>query len=121
MPSSLGQQHIRGLHVAVDDPAPVCMCEAVEDLCRRLDRLAVTQVAGAHRLAQRAAADVLVGDVDVTGIRAEAIRAQAALVPQAGRRLGLALGAIRRLSLARNDLQGDLEPGALVACKPDRA
>ena len=43
------------------------------------------------------------------------------IVPQAGRRLGLALGAIRRLSLARNDLQGDLEPGALVACKPDRA
>ena len=80
---ALGQQHVRGLHVAVDDPAPVRMCKAVEDLRRRLDRLAVTQVAGAHRLAQRAAADVLVGDVDVAGIGAEAVRTQAALVPQA--------------------------------------
>ena len=97
------------------------MCETVEDLRRRLDRLAVAEVAGAHRFAQRAAADVLVGDVDVTGIGAEAVRTQAPLVPQAGRRLGLTLRAIRRLALARDDLQGDFEPGALVARKPDGA
>ena len=67
----------------MDDPAPMRMCETVEDLRRRLDRLAVAELAGAHRFAQRAAADVLVGDVDVAGIGAEAVRTQAPLVPQA--------------------------------------
>ena len=118
---SLGQQHVRGLHVAVDDAAPVGVCEPVEDLSGRLDGLAVAQLAPAHRLAQRAAADVLVGDVDVAGIRAEAVRAQAALVSQPRCCLGFAFGPVRGLALARDDLERDLEPRALVPCEPDGA
>ena len=97
------------------------VCEAVEDLSSCLDGLAVAQLARAHRLTQRAAADVLVGDVDVAGIGAEAIRAQAALVSQPRRRLGFAFGPVRRLALARDDLERDLEPRALVPCEPDGA
>ena len=118
---ALGQQHVRRLHVPVDDAARVGVCESVEDLSGRLDGLAVAQRAPAHGLPQRAAADVLVCDVDVAGIRAEAIRAQAALVPQPRRRLGFAFGPVRGLALARDDLECDLEPRALVPCEPDGA
>ena len=37
------------------------------------------------------------------------------------RRLGLALGPRRRLALARDDLERDVEARALVAGEPDRA
>ena len=46
----------------------------------------------------------------MAGIGAEAVGAQAALVPQARGRLGLALGAMRRLALARDDLERHVEP-----------
>ena len=105
----------------MDDPAAVRVREPVEDLRRGLDRLAVAQLAAAHRLAQRAAADVLVGDVDVAGVGAEAVRAQAALVPEPRGRLGLAFGAVRGLALTRDDLERDVEPVPLVAREPDRA
>ena len=120
-PVVLGEEHVRRLDVAVDDPAAVRMREPVEDLRRGLHRLPVAQLAAAHRLAQRAAADVLVRDVDVTGVGAEAVRAQAALVPEPGGRLGLAFGAVRGLALAGDDLQRDVESVPLVPREPDRA
>ena len=93
-PVVVGEQHVRRLDVAMDDAAAVRVREPVEDLRGGLDRLAVAQLAAAHRVAQRAAADVLVGDVDVAGVGAEAVRAQAALVAEPRGRLRLALGAV---------------------------
>jgi hypothetical protein len=40
-------------------------------------------------------------------------------MPQMRRGLGLALGARRRLALARDDLERDVEARALVAGEPD--
>ncbi len=105
----------------MDDPTAVRVREPVEDLRRRLHRLAVAQLAAAHRLAQRAAAHILVGDVDVTGVGAEAVRAQTAFVPQPGGRFCLAFGAVRGLALPRNDLERDVEPVPLVPREPDGA
>jgi hypothetical protein len=105
----------------MDDPAAVRMRQPVEDLGRGLDRACIRQLAGAHRVAQRAAADVFVGDVDVARVGAEAVRAEAALVPQPGRRLRLALGAMPGLPFAWDDLQRHVEAGLLVAREPDRA
>ena len=117
----LGEEHVRRLDVAMDDPAAVRVREPVEDLGRGLDGLAVPQLAAAHRVAQGDAADVLVGDVDVTGVGAEAVRAQAALVPEPRGGLGLALGAVCGLPLPGDDLEGDVEAVSLVAGEPDRA
>ena len=64
---------------------------------------------------------VLVGDVDVPLVAREGVGPQAARMAQAGGRLGLALRARAGLALARDDLQGDLEPVRLVAREPDRA
>ncbi len=102
------------------DPAAVRMREPVEDLRRSFDRLAVAERAAAHRIAERLAPDILIGDVDVTGVGAEAVRAQAALVSEPCSGLRLALGAIRRLPFARDDLERHVEPVSLVARKPDR-
>ena len=105
----------------MDDPEAVRVREPVEDLGGGLDCLAVAQLAAAHRVAQRAAADVLVRDVDVAGVGAEAVRAQAALVPEPRGRFRLTLCAVCRLSLAWDDLERHVEPVALVAREPDRA
>jgi hypothetical protein len=114
-------QHVRGLHVAVDDPVAVRVREALEDLRRELDGGRVVELARADQLAQRAAADVLVRDVHMAVVRAEVVGAHAALVAQARRGLHLAGGPCRALALARDDLQCDVEPGLLVAGEPDRA
>ena len=74
-----------------------------------------------QRLAQRAAGDVLVGDVDVRRVARERDDPLAARVAERRRRAGLALGAVARLALARDDLQRDVEAGLLVACEPDLA
>ena len=103
-----------------DSPA-VGMGEPVEDLRRRLDGSRVRQLARPHRLSERATADVLVRDVDVAGIGAEAVRAEAALVAEPRGGLRLALGPVRGLALARDDLERDVETGLLVAREPDRA
>ena len=95
--------------------------EAVEHLCGDLDGVAVGDAAAAEELAQRAAGDVLVGDVDVTVVAAEPVGADAALVPQARRRLHLPHRTCGALPLARDDLERDLEPRALVAGQPDGA
>ena len=114
-------EHVRGLHVAMDDPVAMGMREPLEDLSRELDGGRVVELARADQLAQRAAADVLVGDVHVAVVRAEVVRAHAALVAQARRGLHLACRACRALALPRDDLQRDVEPGLLVAGEPDRA
>ena len=105
----------------MDDPPLVRMRKPFEDLCGRLDRLGIAQLARPHRVAQGLAADVLVGDVDMPRVGAETVGAQAALVPQAGRRLGLALRAMGRLALAGDDLERDVEPVVLVAREPHGA
>ena len=115
----LGQQHVRRLHVAVDDPAPVRVRERVEQLRGDLDGAAVADLAGVHRLAQRAAGDVLVGDVDVPAVARERVDALAARMAQRGGGLRLALGAHGRLALARDHLQRDVEAALFVAREPD--
>ena len=97
------------------------MRERVQDLGRGLDRVAVAELSAAQRLAQRAALDVLVGDVDVAAVAAEVVGAHAALVAKPRGGLHLAGGARGALALARDDLERDLEPGALVAGEPDGA
>ena len=114
-------EHVRGLHVAMDDPVAMRVGETLEDLRRELHRGRVVELARADQLAQRAAADVLVRDVHVAVVRAEVVRTHAALVAQARRRLHLACRACRALALPRDDLQRDVEPGLLVAGEPDRA
>ena len=114
-------EHVRGLHVAMDDPVAMRVGETLEDLRRELHRGRVVELARADQLAQGAAADVLVRDVHVAVVRAEVVRTHAALVAQARRGLHLACRACRALALPRNDLQRDVEPGLLVAGEPDRA
>ncbi len=118
---ALGEQHVRRLDVAVDDPAPVRVRERLEHLRGDLDRAAVVELAGRERLAQRLARDVLVGDVDVARVARERVDPLAARMAQRGRGPRLALGARGGLSLARDDLQRDVEAGLLVARKPDVA
>ena len=75
-------EDVRRLHVTMDDPDAVRMRERVEDLRRRLDGVAVTEPAAAQRLAQRAALNVLVGDVDVAAVTPEVVRADASFVAE---------------------------------------
>jgi hypothetical protein len=67
----VGEQHVRRLDVAVHDPARVRVCEAFEDLGRRLDRLPFVQAPIPQRLPQGAAGDVLICDVHVPVVRGE--------------------------------------------------
>ena len=62
------------------------------DLRRDLDGGAIVELAGPHRLTQRAAGDVLVGDVDMRRIAREREDPLAARMAQRGGRTGLALG-----------------------------
>ena len=75
-------EHVGRLHVAVHDPEAVCMGQAVEDLRRCLDRVAVGQLAGAQRLAHRRALHVLVRDVDMAAVAPEVVGSHAPLVAQ---------------------------------------
>ena len=74
-----------------------------------------------QRLAERPPVDVLVGDVDVAGVAAEVVGADAARVAQPRGGFHLALGARSALALAGDDLEGDVEAGPLVPRQPDRA
>ena len=118
---AFGEQDVRRLHVAVDDPARVRVRETLEHLGGRLDRGASFSSPARSACAHRLPGHVLVGDVDVARVPVEPVGAQAALVPQPCRRQRLALGPRRRFALARDDLERDLEAGALVTCEPDRA
>ena len=75
----------------------------------------------AQRLAECAAGDVRIGDVDVAVVACERERAQAARMAEPGGGVDLALGARAGLALARNDLQRDVAAVVLVAGEPDRA
>ena len=119
--SSLREQHIRRLDVPVDDPTRVRVRECLEHLSRRLDGGAVVELSAAESLAEGASRDVLVGDVDVPGIPAEAVRALAGGVTEPRRGLRLSFGAGGRLALARDDLERDVEAVLLVFRQPDRA
>ena len=116
----LGEQHVRRLHVAMDDPARVREREALEHLGSRLDRAFVPELMCAQRLPKRLARDVLVRDIEVLGVRFEPVGAQAVRVAQFRRRLGLALGPGRRPTLPGDDLQRELLAGDLVAHEPHR-
>ena len=82
----LGEQHVRRLHVAVDDPAPVRVRERLEHLRRDLDGGAVVDLAGGERLAHRLPGHVLVGDVDVGRVARERVDPLAARVAERRRR-----------------------------------
>ncbi len=119
--AGLGEQHVRRLDVAVDDSAAVGVGERVADLRGDLDRRAVVELARAHRLAQRPARDVLVGDVDVRRVVCQRPDALAAWMAQRRRGSRFALGPMPRLALAGDDLQCDVEAGPLVPRQPDMA
>src|SRR5262249_18743166 len=115
------EQDVRRFHVAMHDPARVRMRETLEHLCCRLDGCAVGDGTVAERIPEGPSGDVLVGDVDVSVVATEVVRADAPLVPQARCCSGLARGPWRALPPPRDDLERDVETGALVACKPHRA
>jgi len=117
---AFGEQDVRRLDVAVHDAALMCMREPVEDLNRGFDRRRVVELAAAHRLAERSARNVLIRDVHGLRIPAEAVGTLARRMPQARRRLRLALRSRGRLSLARDDLQRDVKPVLFVTSEPDR-
>ena len=97
-----------------------CACASASSSCTATSTaLAVADLAGVQRLAQRAAGDVLVGDVDVAAVARERVDPLAARVAQRGGGLRLALGAHGRLALARDHLQRDVEAALFVAREPD--
>jgi len=106
----LGDEHVRGLHVAVHDPARMREGEPFEDLSGGLDRAFVVQLAGPKRLAKRRARHVLVRDVQVLVVGLESVCAQAMRVPEPRRRRRLAFRTRRRASLLGDDLQRDVDP-----------
>ena len=70
-----GEEHVRGLHVAMDDSLRMGVRQTVEDLRRRLQHVRVAERLRPQRLTQRPPDDVLVGDVDVAGIAGKGIGA----------------------------------------------
>ena len=118
---ALREKDVRRLHVAMEDPRSVRVREPLRDLRARLDGAGVVERAGAQGLAEGAAGDELVRDVDMPAVARECIRAQAARVTQPGGGRRLALCARGRLALARDDLEGDVETRLLVSCQPDRS
>ena len=114
----LAEEDVRGLHVAVDDPAAVGVRERVEDLRGGLDCLAVVELAGGQRLTERAPRDVLVGDVDVARVAGKRIDPLAARVAQGGGGARLALGPFGDPTLSDHHLERDVQAVALVPSEP---
>ena len=69
---AVGEEDVRRLDVAVEDPGRMRVREAVADLRAGLDRRVVRQLPVAQRLAEGVAGDELVGDVDVARVAPEA-------------------------------------------------
>ncbi len=113
------EQDVRRLHVAVDDAAAVGVRERVQQLRGGLDGLAVPELAGGERLAERAAGHVLVGDVDVAGVARKRIDALAAGMAQGGGGARLALGPLGDSAFPDHHLERDVEAVALVPGEPD--
>ena len=105
----------------MEDSRAVRVGEPLADLRPGLDRGGIVELAGPQRLAEGAARDVLVDDVDVPLVPRKRVRTEACRVAQARRRRGLALRAGGCLALARDDLESDIEAVLLVADEPDRA
>ena len=103
----------------MNDPVRVRVRKCIEHLRRGLDGRGVVELARAKRLAKRPPGHVLVGDVHVPRVPPEPIGALAGTVPKPCRRLRLSFRARRGLSLARDDLQRDVESVLLVAGEPD--
>ncbi len=119
-PVAFGQQDVRRLDVAVEDPGRVGMRKSLAHLSAGLDRVGVGQLPRAKRLPEGAARDELVGDVDVSRVAGEGVGPQAAGMPELRGGGGLALRARGGLALAGDDLQGDVEARLLVTGEPDR-
>src|SRR5207302_8225690 len=115
------EEDVGRLDVAVDDPARLRVRETLEHLRPGLDGVAVTQLTGPERVAKRPPGCVLVRHVDVPRVASARVGAEAALVPQPRRDLCFALGPLAGLPVTRDDLQGDVEAGSLVAGEPDGA
>ena len=81
----------------------------------------VVELAALERVAERAAGDVLVGDVDVALVARERVGAQAGRVLELGGGGRLALRARAGGAGAGDDLERDLAVLALVEGVPDRA
>ena len=67
---AVGKQHVRGLHVAMEDAGRMRVREPVADLRARLDGSLVVELAGTHGLPEGSSRHELVGDVDVARSRA---------------------------------------------------
>ena len=100
-----------------------CACASASSIWRAASTArAVVELAAPHRLAQRLAGDVLVGDVDVLGVAARSRSARR----QRWWRSRAAASASRSardaaLPSRGDDLQRDVEARLLVAREPDRA
>ena len=118
---AVGEEDVRRLDVAVEDPGGMRVGQAVAHLRARLDRSLVLQLPGPQRLAVGAAGDEFVRDVDVPRVAAEAPCTEAGGVAQLRCGCSLALGSRGRFALAGDDLERDVEPRPFVAGEPDRA
>jgi hypothetical protein len=116
---SLRKENVGRLDVAVDDAPLVRVSERFEHLGSCFDCCAIVELAPAQGLTERSARNVFIGDVDVTRIPAEPVRALTRRVPQAGGGLRLPFGPRGGLPLARHDLERDVEAVALVSSEPD--
>ena len=112
---SVRHQDVRGLDIAVDDPASVSVRQTFEHLGSRLDGGRVVELPRAQELTKRSAGRVFVGDIDMPRIAAESIRALTARMPQPCGSFGLALGPRTRFALTRDDLERDVQTRCLVA------
>ena len=115
----LGEQYVRRLDVAWTIPRRWA-CASASAICAATSTAPrVVELSAADRLAQRAAGDVLVRDVDVRRVAGQRDDPLAARMPQRGCCARLALGPMPRLPFPRDDLQGDVEAAPLVAGQPD--
>ena len=73
----VGDEDVRRLYVAMDDPVTVRVREPIEDLRRDLEHGGVVQLPCPEPIAQRPSGHVLVGDVDVLLVAGERVGAQA--------------------------------------------
>jgi hypothetical protein len=117
-PVGLAEEDVGRLHVAMDDPAAMGVRERVEHLRSGFDGSAVVELARRERLAERAAGDVLVGDVDMPRVARERVDALAARMAERGGGAGLTLGALGDPAFPDHHLQRDVQAVALVAREP---
>jgi hypothetical protein len=116
----VGEQDVRGLDIAMDDPRRVGVGQPVQDLRGRLDGGLVVELAVLERVPERPSRNELVGDVDVSLVARERVGAQAGRMLELRGRSRLALGARTCRARTGDDLERDLTSLALVEGVPDR-